>query len=102
MPTRTFPSFEAYIDANRHASLRAMILGPVRAKWVLANLILNKLSVQWGQAGSKAFAEGATRPAGLSIMIPTQRSSSLWGNGRRFDEQSLMVVGPGGEFSLTN
>ena len=38
MPTKCFSSFEAFFDANRHASLRAMVLGPDRGKWVLTNL----------------------------------------------------------------
>ncbi len=100
MPTQVFTSFEAYIDAIRHADMRAMILGPVRANWVLTSLVLNKLSVQWGQAGSKAVADGSPRAGGLSILIPTQRASSLWGNGKRFDECSLLVAEPGDEFSL--
>ena len=35
MPTQTFSSFDAFFEANRHASLRAMLLGTDRGSWVL-------------------------------------------------------------------
>jgi hypothetical protein len=35
MPQQIFSSCEAFFDANRHASLRAMVLGPVREHWLL-------------------------------------------------------------------
>ena len=34
MPTQTFSWFEAFFGANRHASLRAMVLRPVREHWL--------------------------------------------------------------------
>jgi hypothetical protein len=46
MPKQTFSSFEAFFDANRHASLRAMVLGPVREHRLLTHLVLNNLSIQ--------------------------------------------------------
>ena len=100
MPKQAFSSFEAFFDANRHASLRAMVLGPVRENWVLNHLVLNNLSVQWGQAESKALVEGAPRAGGVSIFMPTRSASAWWGNGRRFDELSLLVALPGDDFCL--
>jgi AraC family ethanolamine operon transcriptional activator len=100
MPKQTFSSFEAFFDANRHASLRAMVLGPVRENWVLTHLVLNNLSIQFGQAESKALVEGAPRAGGVSIFMPTRSASAWWGNGRRFDELSLMVALPGDDFCL--
>jgi len=35
MPTQTFLTFEAFMDANRHARLRPMVLGRDRGNWVL-------------------------------------------------------------------
>jgi AraC family transcriptional regulator, ethanolamine operon transcriptional activator len=100
MPKQTFSSFEAFFDANRHASLRAMVLGPVRENWSLTHLLLNNLSIQWGQAESKALVEGAPRAGGVSVFMPTRSASAWWGNGRRFDELSLMVALPGDDFCL--
>jgi len=100
MPQQTFSSFEAFFDANRHASLRAMVLGPVREHWLLTHLVLNNLSIQFGQAESKALVEGAPRAGGVSIFMPTRSASAWWGNGRRFDELSLMVALPGDDFCL--
>lgn len=100
MPKQTFSSFEAFFDANRHASLRAMVLGAVREHWLLTHLVLNNLSIQFGQAESKALVEGASRAGGVSIFIPTRSASAWWGNGRRFDEFSLMVALPGDDFCL--
>jgi AraC family transcriptional regulator, ethanolamine operon transcriptional activator len=100
MPKQTFSSFEAFFDANRHASLRAMVLGPVREHWLLTHLVLNNLSIQFGQAESKALVEGAPRAGGVSIFMPTRSASAWWGNGRRFDERSLMVALPGDDFCL--
>lgn len=100
MPTQGFRTFEAFFDAVRHASLRATILERDRGDWALTHLIVNNASVQWGQAGGKAVVEGATRPGGLSIFLQTQGAPSFSGNGRRFDNLSLMVVGPGEEFCL--
>ncbi len=34
MPKQTFSSFEAFFDANRHATVRATLLGPARENWV--------------------------------------------------------------------
>ena len=96
MPTQTFSSFEAYFD-----SLRAMVLGRDGGNWVLTHLSVNNLSVQWGQAGANVVVEGAPKPGGVfSIFIPTRRSSWISGDGRWFDDCSLMVVGPGDEFCL--
>jgi AraC family transcriptional regulator, ethanolamine operon transcriptional activator len=100
MPTQSFLTFETFFDAVRHASLRATLLGRDVGDWALTNLIANNVSVQWGQAGGKAVVEGATRPGGLSIFLQTQGAPSFSGNGRRFDQLSLMVVGPGEEFCL--
>jgi AraC family ethanolamine operon transcriptional activator len=100
MPIQSFSSFEAFFGANRHADLRAMLLGPERKNWVLTHLILNDLSVQLGQAAGRAVVEGASKLGGLTIFLQTQGTSAFSGNGRRFDEFSLMVVGPREEFCL--
>jgi AraC family ethanolamine operon transcriptional activator len=100
MPTQGFLTFESFFDAVRHASLRATLLGRDRGDWALSHLIANNVSVQWGQAGGKAVVEGATRPGGISIFLQTQGAPSFSGNGHRFDQLSLMVVGPREEFCL--
>ncbi len=100
MPTQSFSSFEAFFDANRHASLRAMVLGPDRGNWTLTNLIINKLGLQFGQAGGNAVVEGAPQPGGISIFILTQGLSAMPGNGCRFDDRTLLVAQPGDEFCL--
>ena len=100
MPTQTFTSFDAFFEANRHASLRAMLLGADRGNWLLTNLIVNKLGVQFGQAGGRAVVEGASKLGGLTIFLQTQGAASFLGNGRRLDELTLMVVGSGDEFCL--
>ena len=91
MPTQTFSSFDAFFEANRHASLRAMLLGTDRGTWVLTNLIVNELGVQFGQAEGKAVVEGASKLGGLTIFLQTQGTASFLGNGRRLDERTLMV-----------
>jgi AraC family transcriptional regulator, ethanolamine operon transcriptional activator len=100
MSTQSFSSFEAFIHANRYAGLRPMLLGRDRGNWVLTHLMANHLSVQWGQAGGKAVVEGASKPGGLTIFLQTEGASAFSGNGRQFDELSLMVAGPGDEFCL--
>jgi len=100
MPTQSFLTFESFFDAIRHARLRATLLGRDRGDWALTHLIANNVSVQWGQAGGKAVVEGATRPGGLSIFLQTRGAPAFSGNGRRFDQRSLMVVGPDEEFCL--
>ena len=100
MPTQSFASFEAFFDANRHANVRAMVLGPDRGDWVLTNLVLSKLGVQFGQAGGNAVVEGSPQPGGVSIFILTQGLSAMSGNGRRFDDHTLLVAQPGDDFCL--
>ncbi|HMD09033.1 MAG TPA: helix-turn-helix domain-containing protein [Candidatus Acidoferrum sp.] len=100
MPTRTFTSFEAFFDAFRFASMRPMVLGPAGENWALTSLVLNDLSIQWGQAEAKAVVEGAPRPAGVSIFLPTRMPAAWCWNGRQFDELSLMVDVPGADFCL--
>jgi AraC-like DNA-binding protein len=101
MPTHSFSSFEAYFAAVQNlAGVRAMVLGPVRSKWVLTRLNLNKVEIQWGEAGSKMSADGSPRPGGLSLLFTTRKSASFWGNGNLFTQQSLMVTAPGDVFSI--
>jgi hypothetical protein len=100
MPTQSFSSFEAFFDANRHASLRAMVLGPERGSWNLTNLLINRLSVQFAQAGTDAVVEGSPQPGGVSIFLLTQGLSAMSGNGQRFDEVSMLVAQPGDEFCI--
>ena len=77
-----------------------MLLGADQGSWVLTNLIVNKLGVQFGQARGRAVVEGASQLGGLTIFLQTQGAASFLGNGRRLDESTLMVVGPGEEFCL--
>jgi AraC family transcriptional regulator, ethanolamine operon transcriptional activator len=77
-----------------------MLLGRDHRNWALTNLLVNKLSLQWGHAGGKAVVEGASRPGGLTIFFQTQGDSAFSGNGRRLDAFSLMISGPGEEFCL--
>ncbi len=100
MPTESFFSFEAFFDANRQASLRAMVLGPNRGNWVLTNLAVDELSIQFGQAGGRAVVEGSPQPGGVSIFILTQGLSAMSGNGHRFDDHTLLVARTGDDFCL--
>ncbi len=100
MPSQAFSSFEAFFDANRHASVRATLLGRDSKNWALTHLIVSTVGVQWGQASGKAVVEGASKAGGLTMFIQTQGAPAFSGNGRRFDDRSLMVVGPGEEFCL--
>jgi AraC family transcriptional regulator, ethanolamine operon transcriptional activator len=100
MPTKSFSSFEDFFDANRHASLRAMVLGSGRGSWVLTNLMVGKLGLQFGEASTNAVVEGAPQPGGISIFLLTQGLSAMTGNGQRFDEISMLVAQPGDEFCI--
>jgi len=100
MPKQTFSSFEAFFEAFRFANMRAMVLGPAGENWALSTLVLNNLSIQWGQAEAKAVVEGAPRAAGVSIFLPTRTPEAWWCNGRQCDELSLMVDVPGADFCL--
>jgi AraC family transcriptional regulator, ethanolamine operon transcriptional activator len=100
MPTQSFPTFEAFMDANRHARLRQMVLGRDRGNWALTHLMVDNLSVQWGEAGGKAVIEGASKLGGLTIFLQTRGAPAFSGNGRRLDDLSLMVVEPDDEFCL--
>lgn len=102
MPTRTFSSFEAFFAANLHSDLRGMILGRRRENWVMTQLVVNALSVQWGRAGSSVVVEGAAKPGGISIFIPTESPMGVSGNGHRLDESSLMINQTGDEFCIAN
>jgi len=74
MPVQSFSSFEAFIDANRHARLRPMALGCDRGNWVLTHLMVNNLSVQWGQAGGKAVVEGTLPQRATGMRFARYRS----------------------------
>ena len=102
MPTRTFSTFEAFFAANLHSDLRGMILGRRRENWVMTQLVVNTLSVQWGRAGSSVVVEGAAKPGGISIFIPTESPMGVSGNGHRLDESSLMINQTGDEFCIAN
>jgi len=101
MPVQKFSSFDAFFDAFRFANMRPMVLGPAGEKWVLTSLVLNNLSIQWGQAEAKAVVEGAPRADGVSIFVPTRTPTAWWWNGRHFDDLSLMVDVPGADFCLS-
>jgi len=102
MPTRTFSTFEAFFAANLHSDLRGMILGRRRENWVMTQLVVNTLSVQWGRAGSSVVVEGAAKPGGTSIFIPTESPMGVSGNGHRLGESSLMINQTGDEFCIAN
>jgi len=102
MPTRTFSSFEAFFAANLHSDLRGMVLGRRRENWVMTQLAINKLSVQWGRAGSSVVVEGAAKPGGVSFFLPTQSPVGISGNGHRLDESSLVINQTGDEFCIAN
>jgi AraC-like DNA-binding protein len=100
MPVQRFSSFDAFFDAFRFANMRPMVLGPAGENWVLTSLVLNSLSIQWGQAEAKAVVEGAPRADGVSIFLPTRMPAAWCWNGRQCDELSLMVDVPGADFCL--
>jgi AraC family ethanolamine operon transcriptional activator len=102
MPTFPFSSFEAFFAANLHSDLRGMVLGRRRKKWVMTQLIVSNLSVQWGRAGSSVVVEGAAKPSGVSIFLPTRTPLGVTGNGHRLDESSLMINQTGDEFCIAN
>src|SRR5664279_1729603 len=102
MPTRTFSSFEAFFAANLHSDLRGIVLGRRRENWVMTQLLVNTLSVQWGRAGSSVVVEGAAKPGGVSIFLPTQNPLGISGNGHRLDESSLLINQTGTEFCIAN
>ena len=102
MPTRTFSTFEAFFAANLHSDLRGMVLGRRRENWVMTQLVVNTLSVQWGRAGSSVVVEGAAKPGGVSIFLPTQSPMGVSGNGHRLGESSLMINQTGNEFCIAN
>jgi len=100
MPQQTFSSFEAFFDAFRFANMRPLVLGPAGENWLLTTLVLNNLSIQWGQAEAKAVVEGSPRAGGVSIFLPTRAPAAWWWNGNQCDELSLMVDAPGADFCL--
>jgi len=102
MSTRTFPSFEAMFAAHLHADLRGMVLGRDSKPWVMTQLILNNLSVQWGRPGAGVVTQGATPPGGITFYLPTQSPLGFSGNGHPLDEFSVMINRPGDEFYVIN
>ena len=102
MPTRIFSSFEAFFAANLHSDLRGMVLGRRRENWVMTQMVINTLSVQWGRAGSSVVVEGAAKPGGVSIFLPTENTLGVSGNGHPLDEPSLMINQTGDEFCIAN
>ena len=102
MPTRTFSSFEAMFASHLHADLRGMVLGRDSKPWVMTQLALNNLSVQWGRPGAGVVTQGATPPAGITFYLPTQGPLGFSGNGHPLDEFSLMINRPGDEFYIIN
>jgi AraC family transcriptional regulator, ethanolamine operon transcriptional activator len=99
--TQTFYSYEPYADAIQGASLRAVFLGRKFGNWALSHLSVNNLGVQWGHTGGPGAVEGTVQPGGCTIIMPTLNAYAISGNGRRFDDRSLMVLRPGGEFCLS-
>jgi AraC family ethanolamine operon transcriptional activator len=102
MPTRIFASFEAFFAANAHSDLRGMVLGRKQEDWVMTQLTINNLSVQWGRAGASVIVEGAAKPGGVSLFIPTGSPFGISGNGCRLDESALMVIQTGDDFCIAN
>ena len=102
MPKRTFPSFEAMFAAHLHADLRGMVLGRDRKPWVMTQLVLNNLSVQWGRPGAGVVTQGATPPGGMTFYLPTQSPLGFSGNGHPLDEFSVMINRSGDEFYVIN
>ena len=98
---RTFYDYEAYADAIQDADLRSTFLGKKYANWKLTYLSLNNLRVQWGGVGGPGAIEGTITPGGQVMLMPLQNAHAISGNGHRFDNLSLMLMRPGGEFCLS-
>jgi hypothetical protein len=71
------------------------------ADWGLSYLPLNNLRVQWGAVGGPGAIEGTIKQGGRVIFMPLQNAHAISGNGRRFDDSSLMLMRPGGEFCFS-
>ena len=102
MPTRTYASFEAMFAANLHSDLRGMVLGRECKPWVMTQLLLSRVSVQWGRAGAGVVTQGGAKPGGVSFFLPTQSPLGVSGNGHRLDESSLVINQDGDEFYIIN
>lgn len=77
-----------------------MVLGRDSGNWILTNLVFAGLGIQFGQASGLAVVEGSPQPGGISLFMLTKGLSAMTGNGRRFDELSVLVAGPEDEFCL--
>jgi AraC family ethanolamine operon transcriptional activator len=88
--------------AHLHADLRGMVLGRDSKPWVMTQLVVNSLSIQWGRPGAGVVTQGATPPAGITFYLPTQSPLGFSGNGHPLDESSLMISQPGDEFYIIN
>ena len=79
-----------------------MVLGRDSKPWVMTQLVLKRLSAQWGRPGAGVMTQGATQAAGVTFYFPTQSPLALSGNGHPLDEFSVMMNRPGDEFHIIN
>ena len=98
---QVFTEFDAYEDAFQHAQVRMTLHRPERPNWVIGQMNLGRLHLQWGTSGGGMVTEGEILPRGHVLFVPLSNFTTNGVNGCRLSEGSIMVASAGSEFCVS-
>jgi AraC family ethanolamine operon transcriptional activator len=102
MTTQTFTDFEAFAAALCDADYRVMLTRRGPPRWRISHFELGRVRVQLGSSDSGVICEGAARRGGSVLYVPLRGAAGVTWNGRRLDDRSVAVLGPGAEYFVAS
>jgi hypothetical protein len=95
--------FDKYSDNVREADASFILSGPDVATWGVAQCALNRIVLQFGNAGGATIAFGITRPD--AALLVTQRTSLQEGaifNGQLAGPNDIAILPPASHYTFAN
>lgn len=96
----SFDDFDAWGDAVSGASLRLVCDTVEVPRWTLAILDLGGVVLQMAEEGGGNLCYGANTHSGPLLFIPLSHAGGHVANGMGLDEESLLAIPRGADFSI--
>ncbi len=96
----TFNDFDAWGEAVSGASLSLACDGVQTPVWTLGILDLGGIVLQMASEGGGNLCYGANTHAGPTLFVPLTHAGELVANGESLDDDSLLAIPHGADFSI--
>jgi AraC family ethanolamine operon transcriptional activator len=97
---RTFDDFDAWGEVINGAHLRLTCDAVEQRRWTIGILDLGRVTLQVASEGGGNLAYGANTHDGPILFVPLSHSGEHVANGRALDEDSLLAIPRGADFSI--